>query len=90
MPSGAHYLMVNATAIRFPAHYVSPENLAQKPRDWRLSWMVLQEFGFASIPVSGMLFLLLLLLLLLPFLHLTKQSCPDGLTIMDAISSFFQ
>ncbi|CAF9938575.1 MAG: hypothetical protein HETSPECPRED_001118 [Heterodermia speciosa] len=53
VPSGAHYLMVNATSIKVPAQYVFPENLADKPQDWRLSWMLLQEFGVASIPVSA-------------------------------------
>ncbi len=53
-PSGAHYVLLNAGKIRFPDGYLFPPSILGKTRDWKLCWFLLQEFGVATIPVSGM------------------------------------
>ncbi|KAG8526451.1 uncharacterized protein KY384_000044 [Bacidia gigantensis] len=52
-PSGAHYVLLNAGKIRVPGDYLFPEKVISKSRDWKLCWFLLQEFGVATIPVSG-------------------------------------
>lgn len=47
--------MLNAGKIKVPADYPFPQNLSNKTRDWKLSWLLLQEFGVATIPASGKL-----------------------------------
>ena len=46
-------MLLNAGKIRYPAHYPFPPAILHKTRDWRLCWFLLQEFGVATIPVSG-------------------------------------
>ena len=50
---GAHYVLLNAGRVKIPDDYVFPEKLLSKTRDWRLSYLFLQEFGVATIPASG-------------------------------------
>lgn len=52
-PSGAHYVLLNVGKIRCPGDYPFPPGILGKTRDWKLCWFLLQEFGVATIPVSG-------------------------------------
>ena len=46
-------MLLNAGRIRYPKDYPFPSSISGKTRDWKLCWFLLQEFGVATIPVSG-------------------------------------
>ncbi|KAL9066664.1 MAG: hypothetical protein Q9161_007423 [Pseudevernia consocians] len=52
-PQGGYFVLVNTSKIRIPEDYVFPAELQDKPRDYRLSWFIIQELGVAAIPTSG-------------------------------------
>lgn len=45
--------MTNASKMNIPADYTFPDNLSDKRKDWKLSWFLVEEFGVATIAVSG-------------------------------------
>lgn len=45
--------MVNLKKVKMPSSYPFPPHIAERPRDFKLAWFLLQETGIAAIPVSG-------------------------------------
>lgn len=51
-PQGGYFLLVNFAKVRLPEAYKFPEHIAQRPRDFKLAWFLIQELGVAAIPSS--------------------------------------
>ncbi|KAK3297862.1 pyridoxal phosphate-dependent transferase [Chaetomium fimeti] len=51
-PEGGYFVMVNLAGVRIPADYPFPAHVAERPRDFRLAWFLIQELGVAAIPPS--------------------------------------
>ena len=52
-PQGGYFVLVNTSKIHIPEEYVFPADIQDKPRDYKLSWFLIQEIGVAAIPTSG-------------------------------------
>lgn len=52
-PEGAYFVFVNITKIALPLDYAFPPSVAQKSRDYKVCWYLIQEHGVSSIPGSG-------------------------------------
>lgn len=44
--------MVNMSKVKLPSGYKFPSHVATRPRDFKLSWFLIMEFGVAAIPPS--------------------------------------
>jgi kynurenine aminotransferase len=51
-PEGGYFVMVNLSAVQIPEGYPFPPHVADRPRDFRLAWFLIQELGVAAIPPS--------------------------------------
>ncbi|KAK4245307.1 pyridoxal phosphate-dependent transferase [Corynascus novoguineensis] len=51
-PEGGYFVMVNLSAVRIPDNYPFPPHVAERPRDFKLAWFLIQELGVAAIPPS--------------------------------------
>ncbi|KAH6613460.1 pyridoxal phosphate-dependent transferase [Chaetomium tenue] len=51
-PEGGYFVMVNLSGVEIPADYPFPPHVAERPRDFRLAWFLIQELGVAAIPPS--------------------------------------
>jgi len=49
-PEGGYFVLVNLAKVTIPENYPFPQNVANRPRDFKLSWFLIQEFGVAAIP----------------------------------------
>ena len=49
-PEGGYFVMVNMAKVKIPENYEFPENVKSRPRDFRMSWFLMQEVGVAAIP----------------------------------------
>jgi len=49
-PEGGYFVLVNMAKVRLPADYDFPPHVASRPRDFKLSWFLIKEFGVAAIP----------------------------------------
>jgi kynurenine aminotransferase len=43
-------VLANFSKVRLPPDYHFPPHVAERPRDFRLSWFLLMELGVAAIP----------------------------------------
>jgi kynurenine aminotransferase len=51
-PEGGYFVMVNLSSVQLPADYPFPPHVADRPRDFKLAWFLIQELGVAAIPPS--------------------------------------
>ena len=51
-PEGGYFVMVNLASVQIPADYPFPPHVAERPRDFKLAWFLIQELGVAAIPPS--------------------------------------
>ncbi|KAL2024131.1 hypothetical protein VTK56DRAFT_9911 [Thermocarpiscus australiensis] len=51
-PEGGYFVMVNLAGLALPPGYPFPPHVAERPRDFRLAWFLIQELGVAAIPPS--------------------------------------
>ena len=52
-PQGGYFVLVNTSKIHIPEGYLFPADIQDKPRDYKLSWFLVQDIGVAAIPTSG-------------------------------------
>jgi kynurenine aminotransferase len=49
-PEGGYFVLVNMKKVKMPENYPFPPQVAERPRDFKLSWFLIQELGVAAIP----------------------------------------
>lgn len=49
-PEGGYFVLVNMKKVKLPESYPFPEHVKNRPRDFKLSWFLIQEVGVAAIP----------------------------------------
>ncbi|KAF2839619.1 PLP-dependent transferase [Patellaria atrata CBS 101060] len=49
-PQGGYFVLVNMSKIKLPEDYTFPPHVADRPRDFKLSWFLIMELGVAAIP----------------------------------------
>ncbi|KAM5343080.1 hypothetical protein ACJ41O_014046 [Fusarium nematophilum] len=49
-PEGGYFILVNMAKVKLPADYPFPPHVANRPRDFKLAWFLIQEVGVAAIP----------------------------------------
>lgn len=49
-PDGGYFVLVNMAKVKIPADYYFPPHVAERARDFRLSWFLIKEIGVAAIP----------------------------------------
>jgi kynurenine aminotransferase len=49
-PEGGYFVLVNMAKVKLPEGYPFPEQVRDRPRDFKLSWFLIQEVGVAAIP----------------------------------------
>ncbi|RDA89938.1 hypothetical protein CP533_0290 [Ophiocordyceps camponoti-saundersi (nom. inval.)] len=49
-PEGGYFVLVNMRRVRLPDDYPFPAQVADRPRDFKLAWFLIQEVGVAAIP----------------------------------------
>jgi kynurenine aminotransferase len=49
-PEGGYFVLVNMNKVKLPENYPFPPQVADRPRDFKLSWFLIQELGVAAIP----------------------------------------
>jgi kynurenine aminotransferase len=49
-PEGGYFVLVNMKKVQVPADYPFPDHVKDRPRDFKLSWFLIQEVGVAAIP----------------------------------------
>ncbi|RMZ74214.1 kynurenine aminotransferase [Pyrenophora seminiperda CCB06] len=49
-PEGGYFVLVNMSKVRLPDDYEFPPHVAERPRDFKLSWFLIMEVGVAAIP----------------------------------------
>ena len=51
-PQGGYFVLVNFSKVKFPEDYRFPAHIESRPRDFKLCWFLIVEFGLAAIPPS--------------------------------------
>lgn len=49
-PEGGYFVLVNMAKVKVPKDYPFPPHVANRPRDFKLAWFLIQEVGVAAIP----------------------------------------
>ena len=49
-PEGGYFVLANLGKVKLPENYVFPPHVADRPRDFKLSWFLIMELGVAAIP----------------------------------------
>ncbi|KAI4625740.1 hypothetical protein J4E80_002873 [Alternaria sp. BMP 0032] len=49
-PEGGYFVLVNMSKVKLPSDYEFPPHVAERPRDFQLSWFLIKEVGVAAIP----------------------------------------
>lgn len=49
-PEGGYFVLANLAKVKLPEDYDFPPHVASRPRDFKLSWFLIKEFGVAAIP----------------------------------------
>ncbi|TKA80674.1 hypothetical protein B0A49_01623 [Cryomyces minteri] len=49
-PEGGYFVLVNMAKVKLPEDYIFPPHVAERPRDFKLSWFLIMEVGVAAIP----------------------------------------
>jgi kynurenine aminotransferase len=51
-PEGGYFVLANLKKVKIPDGYRFPPHITERPRDFKLSWFLINEFGVATIPTS--------------------------------------
>ena len=49
-PEGGYFVLVNLSRVQLPSDYDFPPHVAERRRDFQLSWFLIMELGIAAIP----------------------------------------
>ncbi|KAL9113202.1 MAG: hypothetical protein Q9227_002537 [Pyrenula ochraceoflavens] len=49
-PEGGYFVLANLSKVKLPADYQFPPHVAERPRDFKMSWFLIMEIGVAAIP----------------------------------------
>ena len=49
-PEGGYFVLANLGKVKLPANYAFPPHVADRPRDFKMSWFLIMELGVAAIP----------------------------------------
>ena len=49
-PEGGYFVLANFNKVKMPEDYEFPPHVAERPRDFKLSWFCIMELGVAAIP----------------------------------------
>jgi kynurenine aminotransferase len=49
-PEGGYFVLANMSKVKLPEDYDFPPHVAERPRDFKLSWFLIKEVGVAAIP----------------------------------------
>ncbi|MCJ1309128.1 hypothetical protein MMC25_002783 [Agyrium rufum] len=49
-PEGGYFVLANLSKVKLPQDYKFPPHVADRPRDFKLSWFLIMELGVAAIP----------------------------------------
>lgn len=49
-PEGGYFVLANLGKVKLPEGYDFPPHVAERPRDFKLSWFCIMELGVAAIP----------------------------------------
>lgn len=49
-PEGGYFVLANFSKVNLPKNYDFPEQVKDRPRDFKLSWFLIMELGVAAIP----------------------------------------
>jgi kynurenine aminotransferase len=49
-PEGGYFVLANLSKVKLPEGYHWPEQVRDRPRDFKLSWFCIMELGVAAIP----------------------------------------
>lgn len=52
VPEGGYFVLANLAKVELPEGYDWPEQVRERPRDFRMAWWLIMEFGVAAIPPS--------------------------------------
>jgi kynurenine aminotransferase len=52
-PAGGVFVLANLAKIKLPDDYPWPEDLSQRPRDFKMAWFLIMELGVAAIPPTA-------------------------------------
>ena len=52
-PDGGSFVLVNMKNVRLPKDYPFPPHVASRPRDFKMVWFLIQQFGVAGVPPTG-------------------------------------
>lgn len=50
VPDGGYFLLVNLAKVQLPENYEFPEDVADRPKDFKLAYWLIKEFGVVAIP----------------------------------------
>ena len=49
-PEGGYFVLANLGKVTLPENYAFPPHVADRPRDFKMSWFLIMELGVAAIP----------------------------------------
>ena len=49
-PEGGYFVLANLGKVKLPTDYRFPPHVAERPRDFKMSWFLIMELGVAAIP----------------------------------------
>ena len=49
-PEGGYFVLANLGKVKLPEDYSFPPHVADRPRDFKMSWFLIMELGVAAIP----------------------------------------
>lgn len=49
-PEGGYFVLANLGKVKLPEGYDFPPHVAERPRDFKMSWFLIMELGVAAIP----------------------------------------
>ncbi|KAL2046906.1 hypothetical protein N7G274_000924 [Stereocaulon virgatum] len=49
-PEGGYFVLANLGKVKLPENYAFPPHVADRPRDFKMSWFLIMELGVAAIP----------------------------------------
>lgn len=50
IPEGGYFVLANLSKVKLPDNYDFPPHVANRPRDFKVSWFLMMELGVAAIP----------------------------------------
>ena len=50
MPEGGYFVLANFSKVKLPEDYEFPDEVKDRPRDFKMAWFLIMELGVAAIP----------------------------------------